>query len=336
MIDLTPVESSRIAAIGYDPNAFVLAIKFPPTKKSPEGKTYHYANVAPEEFEELQESESKGAWFGRNIQNNPDHPFQCVDDGSGRVVEGVYLEAVPVPEAKELPQDEEGLKARALEVQKDVQQIVTVTRQGATIQTAEAFAQAGERLKQIVAERKIAQERVDSIKGPAYQTYKAALQLEKDVIGPYVQTETWLKTSMARYIQAEEAKRMRKEAELAAEARKQAEAEAKEKAVELAEHDAQVMEAQGLVEAAAQVRANPLPVMPARVAPIVLQKDVPKVVGVSSRKNWTFRITDESLLPREYLMPNESAIRQVVKALKDKTNIAGVEVYADDSVTVRA
>ena len=56
--------------------------------------------------------------------------------------------------------------------------------------------------------------------------------------------------------------------------------------------------------------------------------DIPapaKAEGVSLRENWTFEIVDESLIPREYLIPDEVKIRKVVVALKDKTNIPGVK-----------
>lgn len=63
---------------------------------------------------------------------------------------------------------------------------------------------------------------------------------------------------------------------------------------------------------------------------------VPKVDGLSSRKNWKFKITDATKLPREYLMPDEKAIGAVVRALKDKTKIEGVEVYFDETLIKRA
>jgi len=56
--------------------------------------------------------------------------------------------------------------------------------------------------------------------------------------------------------------------------------------------------------------------------------DIPapaKADGVNLRDNWTFEIVDESLIPREYLIPDEVKIRKVVVALKDKTNIPGVK-----------
>lgn len=69
--------------------------------------------------------------------------------------------------------------------------------------------------------------------------------------------------------------------------------------------------------------------------PVVPEAPV-KVAGLSTRERWAFRVTDASKLPREYLMPDESAIRAVVNGLKGNTRIPGVEVYRDDTVTGRA
>lgn len=61
------------------------------------------------------------------------------------------------------------------------------------------------------------------------------------------------------------------------------------------------------------------------VAP-VSQVAAPKVGGISIPKVWTFDITDASLIPREYLLVDETKIRKVVAALKGSTNIPGVRV----------
>jgi hypothetical protein len=57
--------------------------------------------------------------------------------------------------------------------------------------------------------------------------------------------------------------------------------------------------------------------------------------GASFTAKWNFQITDESLLPREYLMANEVKIRAVVKALKADTKIPGVRVFDEGSVSIR-
>lgn len=319
-IELAPVQSSRLAAIGYSDTEHVLAVRFPPTRKSPAGRVYHYSGFLPEQWKAFREAESLGGYFGKHILNNPEHPCRCVDEGT--------QEPPPISknsrDSLSLPSEEAALKSRALEVSRQAEALVICSPQ--------EYAEAGFRLKRLVLEKKQAQQRVNSIKTPAYQTYKAALQLERDVMIPYSQAEQWIKAGMAKYLTEEESDRRRREVSLSLEAHRQAE----EEATELAELDALALEAVGEVERAAELRRNPSLVAAARVMPVVLPKEVPKVEGVSSRKNWSYRIVDESLLPREYLMPNEGAIRQVVKALKDKCSIPGVEVYWEDSVSVRA
>jgi len=59
---------------------------------------------------------------------------------------------------------------------------------------------------------------------------------------------------------------------------------------------------------------------------------VPKATGIGFTPEWGFRITDESLIPREYLMVDEKKIRAVVKAMKKQTNIPGVEAIEGTGV----
>jgi len=53
----------------------------------------------------------------------------------------------------------------------------------------------------------------------------------------------------------------------------------------------------------------------------------PKTEGLTLRDNWTFEIYDESLIPREYLVPDPVKIRKVVQVMKERTNIPGVRVF---------
>jgi KTSC domain-containing protein len=328
-IELVPVQSSRIAAIGYRAENCTLAIRFPATKKAPAGKIYHYKEFSPEQWSHFRSAASFGEYFAKYILNNPQHPFSCVDNGSNQPIEDAQT---TIPEGKsmsalDLSADATSLRRRAFEVSREAR--------GMAIHSAIEFEEAAKRLKQLVLEKKQAQLRVNQIKTPAYQTYKATLQLEKDVIAPYTQAEQWLKGGMARYLAEEESVRRKREESLTAQAQSFAEEEARQQAVEFAEFDALALEAQGDSEHAAEARQRPISMASALVIPVVLQKEVPKVDGVSSRKNWTFRIRDEAQIPREFLMPNEAAIRQVVRALKDKANIPGIEVYCEDSVAVR-
>lgn len=74
VINLTPVESSQIHAIGHDPESNTLAIQF--KSKGGPGAVYHYANFPTEKFAAFSGSGSIGSYFGQNIKNaTTEHPF---------------------------------------------------------------------------------------------------------------------------------------------------------------------------------------------------------------------------------------------------------------------
>lgn len=101
-----------------------------------------------------------------------------------------------------------------------------------------------------------------------------------------------------------------------------AQAEAKRQAAEEAEAQ-KLREAEELRQAAAMA------------PPPVVHTEAPKVAGIGSGKTYDFVIEDASKLPREYLIPDEKAIRQVVKGLKERTNIPGVRVFEVRRTSVR-
>lgn len=70
-------------------------------------------------------------------------------------------------------------------------------------------------------------------------------------------------------------------------------------------------------------------------APLVTAIAKPMAAGTSVRRNWKYEITDESALPRTYLVPNEQLIGAAVRSLKDKTNIPGIRVYEDLTIGSR-
>ena len=69
--------------------------------------------------------------------------------------------------------------------------------------------------------------------------------------------------------------------------------------------------------------------MPLEPDPVVIEKQTPKVEGLSYRENWWFKITDATKIPREYLCVDEVKIGKIVRALKQEANIPGVEVGCD-------
>ena len=65
----------------------------------------------------------------------------------------------------------------------------------------------------------------------------------------------------------------------------------------------------------------------AQIAPPPPVPEKPKTEGLTLRENWTFEIVDESLIPKEYLVPDLVKIRRTVQVMKDKTVIPGIRVF---------
>jgi phage-related minor tail protein len=63
--------------------------------------------------------------------------------------------------------------------------------------------------------------------------------------------------------------------------------------------------------------------------------ELEKTAGISYTEKWNFEITDEKLIPRDYLIPDEKKIRTIVKAMKGATNIPGVRVFDEGTVIHR-
>lgn len=81
-IGLDSVESSKIYAIGYDPQTQTLAIQFRNFKTGEGGSIYHYANFTAEQFAEFKAAESIGKYFGAKIQKAVEaHPYIKVSGG---------------------------------------------------------------------------------------------------------------------------------------------------------------------------------------------------------------------------------------------------------------
>ena len=183
------------------------------------------------------------------------------------------------------------------------------------IKSHEDNEKAGALLQGIKAMRKKVAELLDPVVASAHAAWKKAIALRDSFDDPLARVETDVKGKVRDFLQEQE--RLR----LAEEQRKNAEAEAK------AEEDALLMEAIGDSEAAEEIRQEP-------VAPVVISP-VAKPEGVTIAANWKFRIIDASLIPREFLKVDEVKLGQVVRAMKEATDIPGVEAYDAGSVRVR-
>jgi hypothetical protein len=192
-------------------------------------------------------------------------------------------------------------------------------RQIAVIKNNDDYTRAGQILLTIKDIRKKIEATFKPIKQKMDAAKKEVLDQEKAADKPLLEAEAWLKPLISNYLIEQEKARKAEEDRLREIARKEEEERQLQAAIE-AEQNGSKEEAEEIISA------------PVQAAPVVVPKTVPKVAGISQRENWDFEIVSESLLPRQYLMPNLVAIRQVVRGLKGNANIPGVKVFKTSSI----
>lgn len=166
----------------------------------------------------------------------------------------------------------------------------------------------------------------DPIVAQAHAAHKAATAARSQMLAPIEEAERTVKRAMASFVDKRESERREAERVAAEEARNRAEEERLARAVAL--------EAEGkAAEAEIKLAAPPAPVV---VAP-VLAPPPPKVSGVSTKKVWKFEITDHAAVKREFLIPNEAAIRSAVLSLNEGAVavVGGIRVWQETLIAGR-
>lgn len=191
-----------------------------------------------------------------------------------------------------------------------------------SIKTMDDYVRAGEIMLTIKAIRKKITETFKPIKQKMDAAKQEVLDQERAADAPLKEAESWLSPQIITWNREQERIRQEEEARLREIARKEEEERQLQEAI-LAEQSGQKEEAEAIISA------------PVQAAPVVVPKAVPKVAGMSIRDNWKFRIINEKLIPREYLKVDEVKIGLVVRGMKAMTNIPGVEVYNEGTVSGR-
>ncbi len=153
-----------------------------------------------------------------------------------------------------------------------------------------------------------------------HKMHSDATTLRSKVLSPYDQAEKAIEDIMRPYtMQKQRAEDERRRLEQL-KAQKEAEEE-KELLRMMAEIEGRPEEA-AIIEQLAPVAAVVKP-----------QQVTPQVEGVGVRRPWTYKIVDESLIPREYLVIDYKKIGAEVRDKKDLCVIPGVQVFQDVSFT---
>ena len=193
------------------------------------------------------------------------------------------------------------------------------------------YVAAGDMLKGIKALRQRIAETFDPHIKRANEAHRALCRGKQEAEAPLLEAELIIKRGLVAFDDAQE--RIRREEER----RRQEEAQKEEEARRVAEAAALETEALQTGDASLLDQAMELIDMPAPVAIIApVEKQTPKVAGVSYRENWRFRITDATRIPREYLKVDEVKLGAVIRAMKGAATIPGVEVYAEKAVAAGA
>jgi hypothetical protein len=195
------------------------------------------------------------------------------------------------------------------------------------INSMETFKAASDVLKSFKALTKEINESFDPIIKQAHKAHKEAIAQRDKHLKPVKAAEKIMKKKIADYNAILEAERKAEQARLDEEARVEREKRMQEalKASEAADQQAAMgdmagaaeiqREAQEMAEKAVEIKAD--------------KAEKEKVEGLSFREVWKAEITDSAAVPREWCIPDESAIKQFAKATKGKQSIPGVRIYCD-------
>ncbi len=181
------------------------------------------------------------------------------------------------------------------------------------------YAEAAGWLKSIKGFLKSIEDARTRITKPINESLREVNAQAKEAAAPFLESETKIKRAMIAW--SDERDRLQRE-----EQRRQNEIARKEQ--ERLQEIADRAAAKGQTDKAEafQERAQ------AVVAPVA-QQAAPKVAGIAIPKVWVFEVTDEDLIPREYLVVDETRIRRVVTALKGDTKIPGVRVFEQKRIS---
>ena len=167
------------------------------------------------------------------------------------------------------------------------------------------------------------------IKAGAYASWKGICKQESDDLRPCQDAEKrgkrWMddRDNEVERIAREEQARLRREQE----ARERA---AREESERLA-REAEKLAAKGKAEAAerarkeAEAKAREAETVANLPTPVV---EVPKEAGTARREVWgAYEIEDQSLIPRDFLMPDHDKLKRYAQAMRADAKVAGVRFY---------
>jgi hypothetical protein len=190
---------------------------------------------------------------------------------------------------------------------------------------ADSYIRAGELWNDIRAMRKKVADTFDPMIAHWHTGHKLALKKKSEIDGPLETAEKFTKRQMNTYDEEQERIRQDEQRRLQEEAKKR-------------EEEARLQAAIEAEQAGAKEEAEEIFNEPAYVAPVIVPKAVPKVVGGPVfQTRWSHEVTDlmalvkavaEGLAPIQAIQANDVFLGQQARSLKDAMRIPGVKSYS--------
>ena len=207
---------------------------------------------------------------------------------------------------------------RIQKIQKQSEQILDQSKL-LSIFDPSSFDDASLFLKEIKAIQDEISNAFDPIIKAQHQAHKKSLETKRRYSLPLQKAEAIVKAKIKEYHLEQERIRREQEAKLRHVAKKAEEERLLQMAIE-AEESGDTQEAEAM-----------LAVSP--IAPVISIPSQTDGNGIFYREVWKFRVINPDLVPDKYKILDERRIGAIVRALKDKTNIPGIEVYREKSVS---
>lgn len=320
-----PVESNNIASVGYDPATFRMQVLFK------RGGLYEYSQVEEAEFEAVRKPSDEFEFsvykaFEALIKRRKNYHRIITSDPAPRIEEAEPA-AEAEPEAQPLPDEVKAVNKQSTELM----------LRAAVVHVTDPLSQAeaSDVLLAIAAMRSQIQTTFKPMKQAAYNAHRVICDQESQLDTPLANAEKEIKLKIGNFVQEQRRLAQEAEAQLRKKQLAEAESEAARRRDDLAINQAIDLEARGDHKAAEAVLNSPAPVPLHYVPPAPVVPQVARVQGVTVKEDWDFRVVDLSLVPREYLVLNETAIRNVGKNTKGKARIPGVEFFPKPVTSAR-
>jgi len=215
------------------------------------------------------------------------------------------------------------------EISEDVQKLVTQAEgdvalaQCFTIVSNDGYIKAGEILKTIKGRYQEIETKRKEMTAPLDETKRRIMDFFRQPLERLSGAERLIKGAMVGFTQEQERIRQEEEQRIQALAR-----EEQERLDKLAMEGIAQAQKEGNLEKAAKILDSVV-----QVAVPIVQSEKPKVPGIKTITRWRYKVIDEALIPREYLIPNEKLLADMAITTKGAIKIPGVEFYSESTVS---